>query len=425
MSKRLRRAGYPIGFAVLGVLTAAAGVGVVTVGIARKVLTPPRSRDEDVVVKAVAPDSSVITLAPTPETLLRGDYSFWFDHDAGHARIGQILSRSGVSVTRRVERVSFGDLTKAKRGRISGWWYVRPEELGYPVKSIGIQTDGGTAPAWVIKAPGKSTKWAIHVHGRGTQRQEGLRAVPVFRERGYTSLLISYRNDGDGPRSDDGRYGLGSTEWRDVEAAIDYAVDHGAERIVLMGWSMGGAIVLQTLTRSAHEDLIAGVVLESPVIDWIDTLRYQAGMMHLPDAVTAGALRILDAPWGGRLTGAAAPIGLPELDFVSRAGDLTKPILLMHSDDDGYVPAYASRALASRRPDIVTFERFTRARHTKLWNFDPKKWTKAIGKWLDKLDAATETVEQADEVEIAPEQITTGGPGDPDAEEIRPGAASA
>jgi pimeloyl-ACP methyl ester carboxylesterase len=393
--------GYPLGFAAVGAATFAVAAAGSSVFLARKVLTPPRRREEEVRVISVAPDSSVITLATTPDTRLRGDYSFWFDHDAGHARIGPILSRSGVSVTRRVEQVTFGDLTKARRGRISGWWYVRPEELGLPVKSIVIETDGGVAPAWRFNGPKgddgvRSGKWAIHVHGRGTQRQECLRAVPVFREHGWTSLVISYRNDGDGPRSDDGRYGLGSTEWRDVEAAIEYAVAHGATDIVIMGWSMGGAISLQTVTRSPHAELIRGVVLESPVIDWVDTLRYQASELHVPDPITETALKLLDAPWGGRFTGAAAPVGLPELDFVERAGVLTVPILLLHSDDDGYVPAYASRALAARRPDIVTFVRFTRARHTKLWNFDRKKWTKAIGSWLERLEVGDGTPAPAD-----------------------------
>ena len=64
-------------------------------------------------------------------------------------------------------------------------------------------------------------------------RQETLRAVPVFRDAGYTTLLVSYRNDGDAPRSDDHRYALGDTEWLDVEAAMRYALDHGARNIVL------------------------------------------------------------------------------------------------------------------------------------------------------------------------------------------------
>ena len=52
---------------------------------------------------------------------------------------------------------------------------------------------------------------------------------------GYTSLMVSYRNDGDAPRSDDHRYALGDREWLDVEAAIEYALEHGANDIVLLG----------------------------------------------------------------------------------------------------------------------------------------------------------------------------------------------
>ena len=67
----------------------------------------------------------------------------------------------------------------------------------------------------------------------------------------------------DAPRSDDYRYALGDREWRDIEPAMRYAIEHGAEELVLMGWSMGGATVLQALTRSALGARVIGVVLES------------------------------------------------------------------------------------------------------------------------------------------------------------------
>ena len=106
------------------------------------------------------------------------------------------------------------------------------------------------------------------MHGRGTTRAECLRAVPVFHALGITSLVVSYRNDGEAPRSRAGTYALGATEWRDVDAAVGFARRRGARRILLMGWSMGGAIALQLELNSAHRDVIAGLILESPVIDW-------------------------------------------------------------------------------------------------------------------------------------------------------------
>jgi pimeloyl-ACP methyl ester carboxylesterase len=152
-----------------------------------------------------------------------------------------------------------------------------------------------------------------------------------------------------------------------------------------MGWSMGGATVLQALTRSPLASVVRGVVLESPVVDWVTALHYQGVANRLPGLIQWGVLRLLTRSWAKRITGQGAPIDLARLDIVARAQELQTPILLLHSDDDGYVPATASRALALARPDIVTFVPFSTARHTKLWNYDPERWNGAIREFLRRL----------------------------------------
>ena len=119
------------------------------------------------------------------------------------------------------------------------------------------------------------------MHGRGVTRSEALRAVPVFHELGFTSLLISYRNDGEAPASDDGRYSLGDAEWRDLEAAVRFAREQRAQRILVMGWSMGGASTLQFVTRSELSSAVEGIILESPVVDWIRVLHAQAAQQQI------------------------------------------------------------------------------------------------------------------------------------------------
>lgn len=225
------------------------------------------------------------------------------------------------------------------------------------------------------------------MHGRAVRRPETLRAVPIFRAAGYNSLVVSYRNDGEAPRSDDHRYALGDREWLDVDAAIAYAIDHGAEKIVLVGWSMGGATVLQALTRSEHADAIAGVILESPVVDWIAALDFQVKLRRLPVLVRSFVVLLFKSRWGRHVTGLAEPLDIDRLDFVTRAKELDRPVLILHSDDDGFVPSTASRALAIARPDIVDYEEFTVARHTKLWNYDRARWEGAIRDWLAKLSS--------------------------------------
>lgn len=379
-----------VGGIAIGV-AAAAGAAALTAAalsviVARTVIIPPSRRTEDVEILRYDPVSGTILLSKNADSRLPGDYSFWFARDSGHARLGEILSFDDHTVLRRVLGIDFGDLAAARRGRLSGWFHLSPRDLPYPYRDVTVPTPLGPAPAWLVPADGGTgARWVVNVHGRAVRRSETLRAIGPFRDAGWTSLIASYRNDGDAPRSDDYRYALGDREWQDIESAMQYALDHGAEELVLMGWSMGGATVLQALTRSPLGAKVTGVVLESPVVDWIATLDFQAALRRLPAVVRWGVLQLFKQPWGGLFTGLAEPLDLDRLDFVRRARELDVPILILHSDDDGFVPSTASRALAVARPDIVTYEAFEEARHTKLWNYDRAKWEGAITRWLERL----------------------------------------
>lgn len=389
MARRSSRGRSPLASLLWGVLGVGvvAGVGMAAISAitARTVVTPPSRRDDDIRIFDYDTDAARITLSATPDSLLPGAYSLWFSGDSGHARVGEIVSVDRQGVTREVLAVDFGDLAHARRGRLSGWYWLSPRALGVPYENVAITTPLGIAPAWFVPAAEDSERWVIQVHGRAVRRAETLRGVAPFRQAGYHSLLVSYRNDGDAPRSADYRYALGDREWVDVDAALAFAIEHGAREIVLMGWSMGGATVLQALTRSPRAALVTGVVLESPVVDWVVTLDFQARMRRLPAIVRWASYAIIRSRWGRLVTGLAEPLDLARMDFVARAAELDRPILLLHSVDDGFVPATASAALAAARPDIVSYEEFAVARHTKLWNFDRTRWEDAIRNWLEAL----------------------------------------
>lgn len=372
-----------MGVGALTVLGAVGSAGVALV-FARAVITPPTKRAQDVRIRAV--DDTTVSLSATIDSMTPGRYGLWFSEETGHARLGEIRSFTPDTVTRELLGVDFGDLSHATRGRLGSWFYLSPESLGLAFTDVAVATELGAAPAWLVPATEPTDRWVIQVHGRAVRRHETLRALPAFHAAGYTLLLISYRNDGDAPPSTDHRYALGDTEWRDVDAAMHYAVEHGAKQIVLMGWSMGGATVLQAVTRSPLAHLVRGVVLESPVVDWVTALTFQATINRLPSPARWVVLQLLSSRWAGILTGQSSPIDLRRLDLVARAAELTTPILLFHSEDDGYVPASASTALARARPDIVTYEHFVTAGHVRLWNYDTARWNAAITGWLAELE---------------------------------------
>jgi pimeloyl-ACP methyl ester carboxylesterase len=396
---------WAVGGAIAGGAAAGllgAGSSALALYFARRVITPVRVRDENQEVLAVIRDAGglQIILAATDDATVEGVYGLFFDGGRGHARIGRILSYSPAerTVLREVEAVYSGDLTTARRGYWSGAAYPDAASIGLSAEDVQIDVEGGIAPAWLVRGAPSSDIWAIMVHGRGANRQECLRALRPAWELGMTSLVISYRNDGLAPSAPDGRYGLGSTEWRDVEAAISFAVANGAREVVLFGWSMGGAICLQAADLSRHHHLIRAMVLDAPVVDWVNVLAHHAQMNRIPSAVGRYGQLMMSHRLGRRLTGLAAPVDLKSMDWVSRAVELRTPTLILHSVDDEYVPYGPSASIAEKNPEMVTFETFQDARHTKEWNVDPKRWEGLVTAWLRR--------------QLAPRNNPGSGPGE-------------
>jgi uncharacterized protein len=367
----------------------AAAVGAISVRVARRVVTPaPRIADTHIV--DLDTSAQTVTLARTADTVLPGRYGLFTSGAVPYLKVGSVLSEDDTTVKRKLLTHVAPGVQLGTDAAFSGWYYDRPEDLHLPFRNELIGASVGPCPAWIFPAAVDSDLWVIQVHGRGTTRAEGLRAVPLFHSLGYTAMLVSYRNDGEAPRSRTGTYTLGATEWRDVDAAIGYARRAGARRIVVMGWSMGGAIALQVALASPHQDVLAGLVLESPVVDWRVVLEYQARMMHLPAPVTGLAIGALGSDWAAPVARTGGAIPFDRLDGVARADELSHPILLLHSDDDGFVPSDASHRLAQARPDLVEMHTFQVARHTKLWNYDQQRWNTAITAWLRARDLTVE-----------------------------------
>lgn len=373
---------FALASALAGVL---ALLSFVSIRMARRVVMPA-GRLPDTRILAVDVAAQTITLSRTPDTTLPGRYGLFTTGTADYVKIGSVLAETETSVTRKLLTQVDLDSRLEADAAFSGWYHRQPEELHLPFQDVKIPTALGVCPAWYFPAEEPTDTWVIQIHGRGTTRAECLRAVPLFHARGISALVVSYRNDGEAPRSRTGTYALGATEWRDIDAAISWARHRGAARVILMGWSMGGAIALQAALGSAHREMIAGVVLDSPVVDWRIVLAYQARLIGLPSPVTGLAIGALRTDWVSKATGTGSPIPFDRLDIVARAGELQHPLLILHSDDDGFVPSDASHRLAEARPDLVELHVFDTARHTKLWNYDQDRWTLAIEDWLHRHD---------------------------------------
>jgi alpha-beta hydrolase superfamily lysophospholipase len=379
---------------VLLVITVAGGLVAVAAVVAsamatvfaRELVRPRRDQRDDVELLGIGDD--LVTLRADDMTLAPGYFGVWLESGAGHLRLGPVLDHDAHAgtVTRPLLGVDSGH-ARAGPGRWNQYFYTGTPHsaLGLPFVEVPVTTPLGAMPAWEVPADSgvpTRTTWAVLVHGRGATREECLRALPMLHGLGVPALVVSYRNDIDALSSPGGRYQLGDVEWRDVEAAVEYALGNGAEDVVLFGWSMGGAIALQLASRSPVADRISGLVLDAPVLDWRDVMRFHARANRVPSRIGRMSEGVLESPRRRRLAGIDEPVSLDRLDWVSRAAELSLPVLIVHSEDDEFVPNGPSRRLAAERPDLVTYLPVAGARHTQEWNLDPRVWDSAVATFL-------------------------------------------
>ncbi|MBD0283081.1 MAG: prolyl oligopeptidase family serine peptidase, partial [Thermoleophilaceae bacterium] len=284
----------------------------------------------------------------------------------------EIVEATGDQVTRRVTDVR-GDLEEGTDVAFDGQvWESDPRAArGVPYREIAFRSELGPMPAWVID--GRGATWAIFVHGHNATRQEGLRVLASLRRAGLPSLLIAYRNDPGAPRSDDGLIHLGATEWRDVESAARWAMGEGARSFVLLGDSMGGAIVSQFVRESRLAARVRALVLNAPVLDWRAVLDLHSDERGLPRLLATTTEWMVCVRIG---------VDWSAFDQIARAHQFRMPILLFHGTQDKTVPISSSDAFARALPDLVTYHRVARAGHVEAWNVDPPRYERRVRAFL-------------------------------------------
>ncbi|MFF4762334.1 alpha/beta hydrolase [Streptomyces sp. NPDC001292] len=299
--------------------------------------------------------------------------------NGSHAVVGPVLPTAPHrpdTVVRRLERVTHGTLHSGDKV-----WLTPNLHVGNPRTALGIEHadvdvpgELGPLPAWFV--PGVRETWLIAVHGLGGTRELPMNILGFLHRRHFPVLALAYRGDLGAPRPPDGLNHLGETEWRDLDAAIRYAVRYGAERIVLHGWSTGATMALRAATRSAVRDRIAGLVLDSPVLNWEVTLRALARARHTPGPLLPLAVRAAQGRtglYGDRLAETTGPEGL------------TVPTLIFHGPGDQVAPWQLSRRLAERRPNLVALHTVPNAPHGAMWNADPEGYEEALRRFLTPL----------------------------------------
>lgn len=319
-----------------------------------------------------------IDLPITRRTIEPGTFGLHFNGGDEPAVVGDVVSMTRTAVQRRLLHRPLA-LSEGSQCRWSGITAIFPES---EYKDVVLETSLGPAPAWVVN--GGSDVWAIHVHGQGSDRRQTLRGVKTATSLDLTSLVITYRNDGEGPSASDGRSHLGETEWQDLEDALRFVAAQGGTRCVIFGWSLGATIAINTIQRSSLGGMIRGIVMVAPVLRWEDVFRANARHQGWPSFLGSLVASLISANPTSRLLGFSETVDVKGADVSRLEMPIEVPILILHSKNDWSVPIEASRSLAYRRNEKVELVEFDCSGHTQEWNSDPVGWDSAVRRWYER-----------------------------------------
>ena len=272
---------------------------------------------------------------------------------------------------------------------VGGGWYFSDEliadgfeptdepadEVTYPdAESVSYQSPVGTLDAVYVPASGST--WVIHVHGKdaGPARMEFL--FEPIQGAGYPQLSINYRNDFGQPLDPSGYLRYGETEWEDIEGAVAFAKDNGAEAIIFNGFSNGASHILSYVYRNSLDE-VKGLMFDAPNIDFGDTVDYNASQRELP-------LIPMNVPvtvtWVAKfITSLRIDVNWKSIDYVTKAEtSLRVPVLVQHTKGDDWVPLSQSIRFAETQPDLIRLVQYEGDVHHGSYEADPEKYRQEV-----------------------------------------------
>ena len=205
--------------------------------------------------------------------------------------------------------------------------FSNPGRFGLKYEDVSLTTiDRLTLRGWWIPSIG-SVQTIIFLHGFRGSMDPDLKYAPAIHHAGYNILMFDFRAHG---RSDGTVSTLGALEVRDVDAALEYTLKRGSEKIGLLGFSMGGRTAL--LAGSGSELTIHAIVSDGGSVNLTVAILEQMkekgmlwGFRHLLCASLLLGLSIR--------TGKNLFLINPDYLFSHRNNI---PILLIHAECDHY-----------------------------------------------------------------------------------------
>lgn len=251
-----------------------------------------------------------------------------------------------------------------------------PSDFNLPFENVRLgTTDGLNLSAWFVPAV-RPLGTVVFCHGYSGDKSPDLEYVPWLRDAGLNVLLFDFRAHGD---SEGSFTTLGYFERRDLVSAMNWLHTRGIDNVVVMGFSMGGAVALLTAVECPA---ILGVISDSGFASLRDLILDQAKKRGMPrflaSLISNYVLFLSFIRTGANLSSIAPEFAISRIS--------PRPVLIIHGGADTDVPVNHAQMLfdAARGPKELWI--VPNAAHRRVDAAEPDEYRRRVLEFLDRLN---------------------------------------
>lgn len=215
----------------------------------------------------------------------------------------------------------------------------------------------------------------IQFHGyRGSALRDFCGGNKLAREMGHNTLVVDQRAHG---KSEGRTISFGINERRDCLSWIEYANRRFGKEIpvILSGVSMGAATVLMAAEFKLPENVVC-ILADSPYSSPEAIIRKVCGDMKFNAGLMYPFIN-----FGARAFG---KFDLTEANPEDAVRKAKIPIMIIHGEDDRFVPCEMSKAIRNASPELIVRETFPKAGHGISYVIDTARYKEVTGKFIHK-----------------------------------------
>ncbi len=247
--------------------------------------------------------------------------------------------------------------------------------LARPYEPITITAKDGTKLFGRYYHVSDGAPVQILIHGwRGYAVLDCSGGSALAQKIGHNALVIDQRANG---KSGGHCISFGIREKEDCLAWIAYLIDRFGEhtQIILSGISMGASTVLMATSLELPSN-VKGIMADCPFTSAKNIIQDVCKTLKIPAKPVCFFADISAFLFGH--------FRLAEADAVSTVARAELPILILHGEDDRFVPCHMGKTLYEANPKHIRLHTFPEAGHGLSYMVDPKRYEELVISFLNE-----------------------------------------